>query len=180
MTKEKFSAMALDDLIRQCTQSSDQISKQLASYGDQSIAPACDPSIRDLVNQSNGQDVDYKRVYAQLQKLIQNGNNAMELINSLDPSSVGSDTIAATTSLMNAVKSCISQFTKIHLMHIKHKLNMQMQQVRQAHREKMLQMKLDAKSKARGSQFDGQIMTVFDDKTTNQIYQLLQQRRSKE
>jgi hypothetical protein len=38
-----------------------------------------------MVNKDNGGSVDYNRVYGQLERLIENGNIALEVIGAIDP-----------------------------------------------------------------------------------------------
>lgn len=91
-----------------------------------------------MVNQKTGASVDFSRVYKQLEKLIQNGNIALEVIAAIDPDVSGGQIGSSTASLMNAIRGCVQQFTKIHLQHIKFQQTLQMMQIK--HRYKMEQI----------------------------------------
>ena len=91
-----------------------------------------------MVNQKTGASVDFSRVYKQLEKLIQNGNIALEVLAAIDPDVSGGQVSSSTASLMNAIRGCVQQFTKIHLQHIKFQQTLQMMQIK--HRYKMEQI----------------------------------------
>jgi hypothetical protein len=52
---------------------------------------------------------------------------------------VGMEVASSTASLMNAIKNCVAEFTKIHLMHLKHQQMLEAMRIK--HEYKMLEMR---------------------------------------
>lgn len=136
-----FNANAIDDLLNNISQSTQNIQKQLQEDDEEDLIPASQvsPQIEKMINQKNGLSVDYSRVYAQLEKLIENGNVALQVVNAIDPDVTGTDIASSTASLLNAIKNCVAQFTKIHLQHIKFQQVIQLQQLKHKHKMEELQ-----------------------------------------
>lgn len=129
MAKNKFSVSDLDSLLSDAMATTNSVSSQLSQ--DSQLVPESQvsPQIANMVNQKTGQSVDFSRVYRELQKLIQNGNIALQIIQAQDPDTLG-DVSSSVSQLMNAIKGCISQFTKIHLQHIKFQQTLQLMKVK--------------------------------------------------
>ena len=78
MSKKKFSPTALDQLLSDAIEDTEQIQNELktADYQEQDEivpAPPVSPQINKLVeSQTRGTTVDYSRVYSQLERLIEN------------------------------------------------------------------------------------------------------------
>lgn len=138
---QHFNANAIDDLLNNISQSTQNIQKQLQEDDEEDLIPASQvsPQIEKMINQKNGLSVDYSRVYAQLEKLIENGNVALQVVNAIDPDVTGTDIASSTASLLNAIKNCVAQFTKIHLQHIKFQQVIQLQQLKHKHKMEELQ-----------------------------------------
>lgn len=142
MGKPKFSVSDLDQILSDAVDVNEitnihndlvqEEKDQLISDNDVS------PQIANMVNQKNGLTVDYSRVYKQLQKLIQNGNVALEIIAAIDPDVSGGQIGSATANLMNAIRGCVAEFTKIHLQHIKYQQTLDMMKIK--HQYKMEQI----------------------------------------
>lgn len=171
-----FSAFDLDQLINDCTGQVDQVSQQLQTYKDSQIIPAGNPSTKDLINNS-GLTVDFNRVYGQLQKLIENGNAALETLAAIDPDTIQPATLGATATLMTAIKNCIAEFTKIHAIHIKHQLALDMENIRQKNKIQLMQIKQNLKQKKNDIQTAQ--LNQFSDNTTADIFRYLQQQKEK-
>ena len=140
MSKQKFNALALEELLSNCTEQTEQLTQQIAQsdYEDLPIAAPVSPNVANLVNKENGATVDHNRLYGQLEKLIENGNIALEILGAIDPDVSGMEVASATATLMNAVKNCVAEFTKIHMQHIKFQQQMQMMELK--HRYKMMEL----------------------------------------
>lgn len=139
----KFNTIALDQLLNDAIQSTEEVHNQLIKSEDDELISqsAVSPQIDKLINQKNGQSVDYSRVYAQLEKLIENGNVALQVLGAIDPDVSGSDVAGSTASLLNAIKNCIAEFTKIHLQHIKFQQVLKLEQIKHKHKLEQLQIK---------------------------------------
>ena len=109
---DKFSPIALDNLINEVAGSVNDIDEELSEYNNNSPS-ITDPAINNLVDQKQGMSVDFKRTYAQLEKLLENGNNAMSILQAIDPDVSSPDTVHAVTALISALKSVIVEFNKI-------------------------------------------------------------------
>lgn len=141
MAKQKFNALALEQLLTNCTEQTEQLTQQISEYDYENspIAAPTSPNTANLINNEEaGHTVDYNRVYSQLEKLIENGNIALEILGAVDPDVSGMQVASATASLMNAVKNCVAEFTKIHMQHIKFQQQIQMMELK--HHYKMLEL----------------------------------------
>ena len=139
---KKFSVGDLDKLLSDAVDTNEltEVHNELVEDEKDQLIPEDDvsPAIANMVNQKTGASVDFSRVYKQLEKLIQNGNIALEVIAAIDPDVSGGQISSSTASLMNAIRGCVQQFTKIHLQHIKFQQTLQMMQIK--HRYKMEQI----------------------------------------
>jgi hypothetical protein len=73
-----------------------------------------------------------------LERLIENGNIALQVLGAIDPDVSGVEIASATASLMNAVKNCVAEFTKIHMMHLKFEQQLKLMETK--HNYKMIEM----------------------------------------
>lgn len=139
---KKFSVSDLDKILSDAVDTNEltEVHNELIEDQKDQLIPENDvsPAIANMVNQKTGASVDFSRVYKQLEKLIQNGNVALEVIAAIDPDVSGGQIGSSTASLMNAIRGCVQQFTKIHLQHIKFQQTLQMMQIK--HRYKMEQI----------------------------------------
>lgn len=141
MSKQQFSPLALDQLLNETLNNTSELQKELQKEETDIIpAPSVSEELNKLVNQKTGESVDFNRVYAQLERLIENGNIALQILGAVDPDVSGIDTAVATASLMNAIKNCVAEFTKIHLQHIKFQQLIQLEEIK--HQYKMEELKL--------------------------------------
>lgn len=139
---KKFSVSDLDEILNEAVDKNEltNIQNELMNEQNEELVPTDDvsPEIANMVDKKTGLTVDYSRVYKQLEKLIENGNIALQVIAAIDPDTSDGQIGTSTASLMNAIKNCIAQFTKIHLQHIKFQQTLQMMQIK--HRYKMEQI----------------------------------------
>lgn len=164
--KQKFNAAALDQLLNQSMQNISNINEQLKQdahtssfslpvsdydyddqdqYQEQGIVPnsmIVNPDIKQMVNKkTDGQTVDYQRVYSQLQRLIEQGNFALQVISAIQPDASSTQVATATASLMNAIRGCVAEFTKIHSQHIRYQQNLQTMRIKHEYRIKEMQLR---------------------------------------
>lgn len=139
---KKFSVSDLDDLLSEAIDGNEltNIQNELKAEQNDELIPTDDvsPEIANMVNKRDGLTVDYSRVYKQLEKLIQNGNVALQIIAAIDPDTSNGQIGTTTASLMNAIKNCVAQFTKIHMQHIKFQQALQLMKIK--HQYKMQQI----------------------------------------
>lgn len=150
---KKFTPMALDKLLNDAMEDTNQLQNELKTQNydngfqeDDDIvpAPAVSPQINQLVDkQSDGAQVDYSRVYGQLERLIENGNIALQVLGAIDPDVSGVEIATATASLMNAVKNCVAEFTKIHMQHLKFQQMLHAMKVKHQYKMEEMEMRRD-------------------------------------
>ncbi len=137
---DKFSPIALDNLINEVAGSVNDIDEELSEYNNNSPS-ITDPAINNLVDQKQGMSVDFKRTYAQLEKLLENGNNAMSILQAIDPDVSSPDTVHAVTALISALKSVIVEFNKIHLLNIKYNQTLSLMELKHQYKLKEIELK---------------------------------------
>jgi hypothetical protein len=194
MAKAKFSPIALDQILSDAIEETEELQNELmfgADVDEDDIeddivpAPAVSPNINNLINDSNdgiGGQVDYARVYSQLEKLIENGNIALQVLGAIDPDVSGVEIATSTASLMNAVKNCVAEFTKIHMQHIKFQQSLQMMEMK--HKYKMLELEkrkeiFNAKSNETSIINQPQELVEWETESATEYTKWLQQRNKK-
>ena len=166
MSTKKFTPMALDQILNDAMEDTKNLQNELKTnnYEEDDIvpAPAVSPQINQLVDQqSDGAQVDYNRVYGQLERLIENGNIALQVLGAIDPDISGVEIANATASLMNAIKNCVAEFTKIHLQHLKFQQMLHAMKVKHDYKMEEMQMRRDL--------YNGNVTTIKGDKPTDLI-----------
>lgn len=145
---KKFSVSDLDKLLNEAVDRNEltNIQNELKAEENDELIPAdsVSPEVANMVNQKTGLTVDYSRVYKQLEKLIENGNIALQVIAAIDPDTSDGQIGTSTASLMNAIKNCIAQFTKIHLQHIKYQQALQMMRIKHQYKMQQIQKRNQA------------------------------------
>ena len=153
-----FTPIALDNLINEVAGSTEKIHDELAEY-ENNNSNVVNPEINNLVDQHSGMSVDFKRTYAQLEKLLENGNEAMDLIKAIDPDVTNVDTIHAITSLINSLRAVTAEFNKIHLQTIKYNHTLNLLEVKHQHKLKEIEAKNAITSE---KVIDAQVMPEWD------------------
>lgn len=137
MASQAFTPLSLDNLINEVAGTQEELDSELAQYGGN--APATDPAITNMVNQKTGLTVDFGKTYSQLERLIDHGNNALAIIQAIDPDTSSMETVGAVSSLMNAIRGCVAEFNKIHLQHIKYQQTLDLIEVKHQNKLKEIQ-----------------------------------------
>ena len=172
----KFSPIALDNLINEVAGSINDIDEELAEYKSNEVV-AIDPAIDKLVDQKSGMTVDFKRTYSQLEKLLENGNNAMTLLQAIDPDVSSPDTVHAMTSLIVALKSVIAEFNKIHLMNIKYNQALNLLEIKHQHKLKEIELKNSISSE---KSIDAQVVPEWDSAEIQEFMEWKQEKMRKQ
>lgn len=142
----KFKTVDINELIDSCTNDVEDLTNEITAYDQNNIAAPTSPEITNMVNQQHGTTVDFSRVYGQLERLIENGNQTLETLNAFDLDVASPDIINAATSLMNSIKNCMTEFTKIHLQHIKFQQSIQMEEIKFKHKQEIIEKRLAVKN----------------------------------
>ena len=86
---KKFSISDLDSILGDAIDGNElnNLQNEIKSDEDEELIPdnSVSPQIANMVNQRDGLTVDYSRVYKQLERLIENGNIALEVLAAIDP-----------------------------------------------------------------------------------------------
>ena len=132
---KKFSISDLDSILGDAIDGNElnNLQNEIKSDEDEELIPdnSVSPQIANMVNQRDGLTVDYSRVYKQLERLIENGNIALEVLAAIDPDISNGQVGSTTASLINAIKNCVAEFTKIHLIHIKYEQALRMEDMQE-------------------------------------------------
>lgn len=140
---KKFSISDLDSILGDAIDGNElnNLQNEIKSDEDEELIPdnSVSPQIANMVNQRDGLTVDYSRVYKQLERLIENGNIALEVLAAIDPDISNGQVGSTTASLINAIKNCVAEFTKIHLIHIKYEQALRMEDIRHKHKMEELE-----------------------------------------
>ena len=94
-----------------------------------------------VLDKNFGASVSFDYVYKKIGQLIDTGNATMQLLQSIDPDVTNPATLGATASLMNSIKGCISEFTKIHQQYIKFQHAMQLEQIRHENKKDIIRFR---------------------------------------
>ena len=150
MAKTHFAASMLDKLVDESIADADQLTNELKGvdlsseeFGINSLN--CDDDYitendiswsenKNIVDKSTGGKVSYDYVYRKIGQLIDHGNAALQMLESIDPDVTNPATLGATASLLNSIRGCISEFTKIHQQYIRYMQTIELEKMR--HRNK--------------------------------------------
>lgn len=137
-----FSTASLNDLIDEAVACKGEIAT--VNDGESSIAKTEPSSFSEAPVVSNdGDSIDHDLVYKKIGELIDNGNLVLQMFQSVDPDVTEPTTLTAIASLMNAIKGCIAEYTKIHAQSVKFKQAKEMEALRQANRLQAIQFRKD-------------------------------------
>lgn len=153
--KQQFTSAALDELVDESIAEADQFKNELAKIDETQIEfpdmsseddylPETDKSwsdVKNLINKETGDAVSFSYVYKKIADLIDNGNAALQMLQSIDLDVADPALIGATSSLMNSIRGCISEFTKIHQQWIRFNQTMKLEDKRLENRMKLIKYK---------------------------------------
>lgn len=131
-----FSTSSLNDLIDEAV----SCKSEIATIDEHESTPAKTFTETDVVS-GKGDAVDHDLVYRKIGELIDNGNLVLQMFQSVDPDVTEPSTLTAIASLMNAIKGCIAEYTKIHAQSIKFQQAKEMEKIRQENRLEAIQFR---------------------------------------
>lgn len=154
MAKQVFNATALDKLINDSLMESDNFKNELADINskdnlifddeDDDFLPDDSKTwaqTNGVVEKNYGSTVRFDYVYKKIGQLIDTGNATMELLQSIDPDVTNPATLGATASLINSIKGCISEFTKIHQQYIKYQHSISLEKIRHENKKDLIRFR---------------------------------------
>ena len=122
-----FNTGPLSKLIDESISEADQFKDELTEISDADLAMMNEPEEDDYlpdedknflqkgdVMKKTGDAVSYSYVYKKIGDLIDTGNASLQMLQSIDPDMTDPQILTATGSLINSIRGCISEFTKIH------------------------------------------------------------------
>lgn len=151
-----FNASALDKLIDESLMETNQLKNELSNIDVGNIMyneSSNDDYLPDdgkswsqtngVVDKTYGNSISFDYVYKKIGQLIDTGNATMQLLQSIDPDVTNPATLGATASLMNSIKGCISEFTKIHHQYIKFQHMVELEKIKLENKKEFTKYKKD-------------------------------------
>jgi hypothetical protein len=152
MAKPHFNVTDLDKLVDESIASADQLKNEInnidLSSNEFSINSLNDDYLNDnditwsenknIVNKSSGDSISYDYVYKKIGELIDTGNASLQMLQSIDPDVTNPGTLGATASLLNSIRGCISEFTKIHQQYIRFQQTLQLEKIKLENKKELI------------------------------------------
>jgi hypothetical protein len=188
--KQTFSTSSFDKLINDSIIESDQLKNQLQTVnlnGDISFnntdiddyLPENDKAFSEKNNiiSDEGDSVCYSYIYKKIGDLVDTGNASLQMLQSIDPDVTDPSMLAATGSLINSIRGCISEFTKIHNQYIRFQQAIKLEKIKLDHKKELTKYRTDLRN---GTLSDGdQVSELFELGSTDLI-EFLQWKKEKE
>lgn len=192
MSKQVFNATALDKLINDSLMESDNFQNELTNInnsGGVSFKETNDDhddflpdesktwsQTNGVVEKNYGNSVSFDYVYKKIGQLIDTGNSTMQLLQSIDPDVTNPATLGATASLMNSIKGCIAEFTKIHQQYIKFQNAIELERLRHENKKDIIRFR---KSVAEGKDLEGIQQTELIEMKSTDLLDFLEFQKNK-
>lgn len=154
MGKNTFTTTGLDKLIEESISEADQFKEELQSINDNEIdlvgleeeddyLPDEDKNFlqKGEVIKHTGDGIAYSYVYKKIGDLIDTGNASLQVLQSIDPDMTDPGILTATGTLINSIRGCIAEFTKIHQQWLRFQQQMKLQDRRLENQKKLLEFK---------------------------------------
>jgi len=152
--KQTFSSSALDKLVEESIAEADDFKNELDKIDETQLefSPAMEDvpddylengsksweETKNVINKESGDSISFNYVYKKIAELIDNGNAALQMLQSIDLDVADPSLIGAASSLMNSIRGCISEFTKIHQQWIRFNQTMKLEEKRFENRMKLI------------------------------------------
>ena len=189
--KPTFSTSSFDKLISDSINESDQLKNQLAAVnnfnGEISFDDAPDDdylpenekafSEKNNIISSDGDSVCYSYIYKKIGDLVDTGNASLQMLQSIDPDVTDPSMLAATGSLINSIRGCISEFTKIHNQYIRLQQAIKLEKIKLDHKKELIKFRTDLRNGTLGE--GDQISELFELGSTD-LVEFLQWKKEKE
>ena len=191
MASKIFNATAIDKLINDSLMASDNLKEELTNINDSCELTFEDNSTEDdflpdeskswsqtkgVVNKTYGTSISFDYVYKKIGQLIDSGNATMQLLQSIDPDVTNPATLGATASLMNSIKGCIAEFTKIHQQYIKFQHSVELEKMRHEMKKDLIRFR---KNVAEGKDVDGVKPTDLIEVKSTDLLDFMEMKKNK-
>jgi len=120
------------------------VTKNVAEV-NQSMNSTPDSGCNNAVSADSSGEViaDAEKIYSEMAKLVESGNKilrAAEYAVEADPN--GEGILAGAASVLSAVKETVGQFTKLHSQHLRHKQQIELENLKQKNRMEIIKTKI--------------------------------------
>ena len=126
---------------------------------------------------SDGDSVCYSYIYKKIGDLVDTGNASLQMLQSIDPDVTDPSMLAATGSLINSIRGCISEFTKIHNQYIRLQQAIKLEKIKLDHKKELIKFRTDLRNGTLGE--GDQISELFELGSTD-LVEFLQWKKEKE
>lgn len=132
---------------------------------------------KNIVEKTKGNQISFDYVYKKIAQIIDTGNSTLEVLQAIDPDESNPATLGATASLINSIRACISEFTKIHLQYIKFQNAVKMEEIKHKNKKDIIRFR---KKVSEGKDVDDSQQTELIEVKSGDIYNYLQYQKEKE
>lgn len=155
--KQTFNTASLNQLISDSVNEADQFKNQLqhindtcanVDFSDSDISDDYLPENektfaekKDIINPTTGASISYSYIYKKIGDLIDTGNTSLQMLQSIDPDVTDASVITSTASLINALRGCLTEYTKIHHQWVKYQQQIKLEEIRLAHKKDIIKFR---------------------------------------
>ena len=195
MTKTNtFTTVALDKLVDESIAEADKLEAELKDIDETQLAVSEDiddvetddylndssktfSEIGDVIDKDSGSSISFNYVYKKIGDLIDQGTASLQMLQSIDLDVADPTLLGQTATLMNSIKGCISEFTKIHQQWIKFNQTVKLENMRFENRKKLIKYRNDVLN---GTDEKKTSSTDMIDVKTSDLIEFLQWKKAKE
>ena len=195
MTKsQEFTSLALDKLINESLADADDFEEELKKIDETQLVISDDKNSDDdyleqsdktwgetknIINKTDGSSVSFNYVYQKIADLIDNGNAAMQMLQSIDLDVADPQLITSTATLINSIKGCISEFTKIHQQWVRFNQVLKLEQIKFENKKRLMKYRNDLNN-GTDEEKTGTSPTDLIEVKTGDLVEFLQWKKEKE
>ena len=190
--KPTFTSVDLSNLIDESIKEADQVSKDLESINDKqmqltnSSPEDFDDYLQEssktwseasnVIDKMNGDQVSFNYVYKKICDLIDTGNASLQMLQSIDLDVLDPSMLNATGTLIQTIRGCIAEFTKIHQQWIKFNHTLHLEEVRFQHKKDLMKYQAELNNGVDGQQVNS---TELIDVKSSDLVEFLQWKKEK-
>lgn len=191
MAKTSFTTTDLDKLIDESVEEVDQIKNELQGINPSDVSydedqdedeflPNDDKTFLqkgDVLDKASGDKISYSYVYKKIGDLIDIGNAQLQVLQSIDPDVTDPALLNSATSLINAIRSCIAEFTKIHQQWIRYQQVVSLEKMKFANKIELAKFRNELRSNNENKVQEAQPMMELG---SNELVEFLMWKKEKE
>lgn len=154
-SNQKFTTSSLNQLISDSVAEADQFKTQLQTINSSTAdlnfiddtsnddyLPEEDKTFaekKDAINPNSGDSISYTYIYRKIGDLADAGNTSLQMLQSIDPDMTDPKILVAVGSLINSIRACLAEYTKIHQQWIKFKQILELEKIKQANKKEIIE-----------------------------------------